>query len=190
MFAINQASDDNPQSSRVSIDSKAKVKVGNLSRGGKSRTLEPRKADDPDTQWNSTLVPFGILNLHSDQLSIYRGQSAETSDVVDCLTAWWHQNHKDYPTLEKWVIDGDEGAATRSHRTQFIKRMVELAQTIGIRIRLIYYPPDHSKYNLIEGCWATLENYWQGAILDSIETALQWAGNMAQKGVAPLVHWV
>ena len=173
MFAINQASDDNPQSLRVSIDSKAKVKVGNLSRGGKSRTLEPRKADDHDTQWNSTLVPFGILNLHSDQLSIYMGQSAETSDfVVDCLTAWWHQNHRYYPTLEEWVIDLDGGAATRSNQTQFIKRMVELAQIIGIRIRLIYYPPHHSKYNPIERCWAALENYWNGAILDSIETAL------------------
>jgi Rhodopirellula transposase DDE domain len=112
------------------------VKIGNLSRGGKSRTQKPRDADDHDTRWSSTLVPFGILNLHSDQLSIYMGQSAETSDfVVDCLTAWWHENHKDYPQLEEWVIDLDGGSATRSNRTQFIKRMVELAWRIGIRIR-------------------------------------------------------
>jgi Rhodopirellula transposase DDE domain len=101
------------------------------------------------------------------------GQSAETSDfVVDCLTAWWHEHQKDYPQLEEWVIDLDGGSTTRSNRTQFIKRMVELAQRIGIRIRLIYYPPYHSKYNSIERCWAALENYWNGAILDSVETAL------------------
>ncbi|MEW6498391.1 MAG: hypothetical protein AB1589_38705 [Cyanobacteriota bacterium] len=121
VFQQNQASDENPHSLRVSIDTKAKVKIGNLSRGGKARTLEPKKADDHDTQWQSVLVPFGILNTHSEQLSIYMGQSAETSDfIVDCLTAWWKDNQPDYPDISEWVIDLDGGAATRSDRTQFI----------------------------------------------------------------------
>jgi hypothetical protein len=29
----------------------------------------------------------------------------------------------------------------------------------------------------IERCWAALENYWNGAILDSVEAAIQWASN-------------
>lgn len=187
----NQASDDNPKSLRLSIDTKAKVKVGNLSSGGKARTLEAKKADDHDTQWQAVLVPFGILNTHTDQLSIYLGQSAQTSDfVVDCLTAWWRDNQLDYPHVDEWVIDLDRGSATRSDRTQFIKRMVELSQTIHLSIRLIYYPPYHSKYNPIERCWAALENYWNAAILDSVEAALQWASNMTWKGVAPIVHRV
>ncbi|TRU33540.1 MAG: hypothetical protein EWV50_11835 [Microcystis aeruginosa Ma_MB_F_20061100_S20] len=57
------------------------------------------------------------------------------------------------------LIDLDGGAATRSNRTQFIKRMVEFAQKTQWQIRLIYYPPYHSKYNPIERCWAVLENY-------------------------------
>ena len=47
--------------------------------------------------------------------------------------------------------------------------MVELSRSIGLRIRLIYYPPYHSKYNPIERCWAALEQYWNGALLDSVE---------------------
>lgn len=39
------------------------------------------------------------------------------------------------------------------------QQLVELSQTIGLRIRLIYYPPYHSKYNPIERCWAALETY-------------------------------
>lgn len=187
----NQASDENPRSLRLSIDSKAKVKIGNLSRGGKARTLEAKVADDHDTEWQSLLVPFGILNTHTDQLAIYLGQSAETSDfIVDCLSDWWQNNQSDYGQLEEWVIDLDGGPATRSDRTQFIKRMVELAQTIQLRIRLIYYPPYHSKYNPIERCWAALENYWNGAILDSIEAAVQWASNMTWQGLKPIVHRV
>jgi hypothetical protein len=137
------------------------------------------------------LVPFGILNTQTEQLSIYFGQSAETSDfIVDCLTDWWHDNQHLHPHLEEWVIDLDGGSATRSDRTQFIKRMVELSQKLHLRIRLIYYPPYHSKYNPIERCWAVLENYWNGAILDSVDAALQWASNMTWKGISPIVHWV
>lgn len=191
VFRENQASDANPKSLRLSIDTKAKLKIGNLSRGGKARTQQAKQADDHDTQWHSVLVPFGILNTQSDQLSIYLGQSAETSDfIVDCLTTWWGDNQLDYPHLDEWVIDLDGGSATRSDRTQFIKRMVELSQAIQLRIRLIYYPPYHSKYNPIERCWAALENYWNGAILDSVEAAVQWASNMTWKGVVPIVHRV
>ena len=68
--------------------------------------------------------------------------------------------------------------------------MVEFALQTGLRIRLIYYPPYHSKYNPIERCWAALENYWNGAILDSVESAIQWASNMTWKGVSPTVHLV
>ena len=73
------------------------------------------------------------------------------------------------------MIELDGGSATRSNRTQFIKRIVELSKDIGLTIRLIYYPPYHSKYNPIERCWAVLENYWRGAILDSVESAIRWA---------------
>lgn len=189
VFAVNQAADEEPKSLRISIDSKAKVKIGNLSRGGKARSLEPLQADDHDTQWQTVLVPFGILNTHSDQLSIYFGQSAETSDfIVDCLTAWWGDHLAGYPHVDELVIDLDGGSATRSNRTQFIKRMVEFSQATNLRIRLIYYPPYHSKYNPIERCWAVLENYWNGTLLDSVATAVNWAANMTWKGLKPIVH--
>ncbi|TRU33573.1 MAG: hypothetical protein EWV50_11845 [Microcystis aeruginosa Ma_MB_F_20061100_S20] len=42
----NQAADNQTKSLIISLDSKAKVKIGNLSRQGKARYLEPLKADD------------------------------------------------------------------------------------------------------------------------------------------------
>ncbi|NJO50217.1 MAG: hypothetical protein HC840_13105 [Leptolyngbyaceae cyanobacterium RM2_2_4] len=191
VFRQNQASDTNPRSLRLSIDTKAKVKIGNLSRNGKDRVLEARLADDHDTEWQAVLVPFGILNTDNDQLSIYFGQSVETSDfIADCLMAWWLEHQSEYRQIDEWVIDLDGGAATRSDRTQFIKRMVELSQSIGLSIRLIYYPPYHSKYNPIERCWAALENYWNGAILNSVQAAIEWAKHMSWKGIAPIVHHI
>ncbi len=176
---------------RLSIDTKAKVSIGNLSRGGKARVLEPLRADDHDHYRQATLVPFGILDVLGHQLSIYFGQSAETSDfIVDCLSAWWQRHQADYRDVEEWMIDLDNGPAINSHRTQFIKRIVEFAQATKLKIRLIYYPPYHSKYNSIERCWAALENYWNGTILDTVETALQWASNMKWHDFTPIVEFV
>ena len=62
------------------MDSKAKVKIGNLSRGGKGRTLKPKEVDDHDHKWQTTLVPFGILNTQSDQLSM--GANTKSQDRI------------------------------------------------------------------------------------------------------------
>jgi hypothetical protein len=68
---VNAAADADPKVLRLSIDSKAKVAIGNLSRGGQARTLEPRQADDHDHYREATLAPFGILDVKGEQLSIY-----------------------------------------------------------------------------------------------------------------------
>ncbi len=67
MASANAAADHDSGVLRVSIDSKAKVKLGNLSRGGKDRRQSPLKADDHDTQWQGKVVPFGILNMQTDE---------------------------------------------------------------------------------------------------------------------------
>jgi hypothetical protein len=64
---VNQRADNHPKTLRLSIDSKAKVKVGNLSCNGKVHTLEAKTADDHDSKWSSVLVPFGILNQDNDE---------------------------------------------------------------------------------------------------------------------------
>lgn len=176
---------------RLSIDSKAKVKIGNLSRRGKARALEAPKADDHDEHWDAVLVPFGILDVEAKQVSIYFGQSAETSDfVVDCLALWWDEHQADYASIKTLAIDLDGGPSVRSNRTQFIKRMVQFAKATTLNIELVYYPPYHSKYNAIERCWGALENYWNGTLLTSVETALRWAANMTWNGFNPMVHLV
>lgn len=189
--SANQAADSDDKVLRISMDSKAKVKIGSLSRGGKARALAAKQADDHDDHWDAVLVPFGILDVVDSQLWIYFGQSAETSDfIVDCLEAWWQAHQHDYAGIEALAIDLDGGSALRSNRTQFIKRMAQFCQDTGLRVKLIYYPPYHSKYNPIERCWAALENYWNGTLLTTVEEALQWASHMTWNGFEPLVHLV
>jgi len=187
----NTSADKDSSVVRVSIDSKAKVKVGNLSRQGADRRRSAPKANDHDIEWETSVLPFGILNMNNQNLDIYMSESAETSDfVVDCLDDWWVRHREQYPEVRTLAIDLDGGMATRSNRTQFIKRIVEFSRTHNLRVVLIYYPPYHSKYNPIERVWAALEQFWNGAIIDSVEAVLGWAANMQWNGKTPTVHHI
>ena len=106
------------------------MKVGNLSREGKSRTQEPRLANDHDYQWSEVLVPMGVLDVQSVNFSIYFGTSAETSDfIVDCLSRWWQDNQENYLGVEELAINLDNGIGQRSNRSQFIQRIVQFSQS-------------------------------------------------------------
>lgn len=188
----NQESDKNPHSLRISIDSKAKVKIGPFSRDGKARGKEAEKASDHDfASPKDQLVPLGILDVIAGSLTIIFGQSPETTDlIVDALHQWWDKNKHRYSHIREIVINLDNGPHIQSHRTQFIKRIVEFADYTGLRIHLVYYPPYHSKYNSIEHCWGVLESHWNGTVLDTINKALEWAKTMTWKGLTPVVHFI
>ena len=49
---------------RISLDTKAKVKVGDFSRGGESRGDKTVKAPDHDMSADAVLAPFGLLELN------------------------------------------------------------------------------------------------------------------------------
>jgi len=187
----NEESDNNPESLRISIDTKAELKIGELSRGGKSRCIEAPKAHDHDTEWSAKLKPVGILDVVAGYLTITFSNSVETSDlIVDALTIWWESNKLIYINIKELVINLDNGPHNSSHRTQFIKRIIEFSDRSGLCIHLVYYPPYHSKYNPIERCWGALERHWNGTILDSIEKAVKWAGTMTWKGIKPIVKFI
>ena len=65
-----------------------------------------------------------------------------------------------------------------------------MADKSQLDIQLAYYPPYHSKYNPIERVWGVLENYWNGSLLDSVETVRHFAQNMTYNGVHPVVEIV
>lgn len=185
----NRAADETEKSPRISIDTKAKVKIGEFSRGGVGRGQTAVQALDHDMQVDQKLVPVGILEPTHDALSISFSTSNETSDlIVDCLEQWWEETQQNHAAVEEVVIDLDGGPHVHSHRTQFIKRIVEFVDQTGLSVRLIYYPPYHSKYNPIERCWGVLENHCNGALLNSVEAAIEWASTMTWNGVKPVVH--
>ena len=134
-------------------------------------------------------TPFGILDEDQNQVYIYFGSSFKTSDfIVDSLQQWWAcQPEEERRKTTLIQIKVDNGSESSGVRTQFLKRMVDFSECIGIPIQLLYYPPYHSKYNPIERCWGVLEMHWNGAILLNTETMLSWAKSMKWKGIKSIV---
>lgn len=163
--------------------------MGPFSRGGKSRSTT--EAADHDFKPDATLTPVGLLVPSLDEVFFYGVVSKVTSDcLADCITQWWESVRERFAHLSTLVINLDNGPENHSRRTQFMQRMVDFVQHYRLQVRLAYYPPYHSKYNPIERCWGILENHWNGAILDSIETVVAYAQTMTWKGLHPTVELV
>ena len=189
MTQVNAAADAAPEVVRISIDAKATVKVGPFARGGKSRTTT--KACDHDFKPDATLTPVGIFLPATDDLFVYGVTSKVTSDcLVDRLEQWWETVHDRFAHITTLVINLDNGPENQSRRTQFMQRLVTFVRQSGLTVRLAYYPPYHSKYNAIERCWGILEHHWNGSILDSVDTVLQFAASMTWCGLHPVVELV
>ena len=61
VYEINRLADEDPETLRISMDSKAKVSIGDFSRGGKSRGQEAKQAGDHDMNPEEKLVGAALL---------------------------------------------------------------------------------------------------------------------------------
>ena len=180
---VNAQADADPQTLRISIDTKATVHVGEYSRSGRSRGVVAVKANDHDMGVKEKLVPGGILEPVSGKSFLFFGTNYKTSDfMADGLVLWWTLIGQYLFGLKMLVINVDNGPECSGRRSQFLLRMVEFADMTGLCIRLVYYPPYHSKYNAIERYWAGLEKSWNGYLLSTVDTVLNRAGNFHWKG--------
>ncbi|MBE9109395.1 hypothetical protein IQ273_08190 [Nodosilinea sp. LEGE 07298] len=73
---------------RLSMDCKATVRLGDYSRGGKTRGNH--QASDHDMGCTEKYIPCGIVDEDSGALHIHFGSSYKTSDfMVDTIQQWW-----------------------------------------------------------------------------------------------------
>ena len=127
---------------RISIDTKATVKVGEYSRGGCSRGRVTVKALDHDMCAKEKWVPNGILEPVTGRSFWFFGTHYKTSDfIVDGIILWWEARKWELNGLKQRVINLDNGPECNGHRSQFLYRMTAFADMSGLDVRLVYYPP-------------------------------------------------
>jgi hypothetical protein len=169
---------------RVSMDAKATIPVGWFSRRGQTRVIV--KALDHDFKPKETLTPYGIFLPEYDEVYLYFTTGRVTSDfIVDCLEDFWQSVQTRFPQVKTLLINQDNGPENHSRRTQFMQRITAFVDASQLGVHLAYYPPYHSKYNPIERVWGVVEKRWNGSLLDTVETVLNFAKKLVWKGVPP-----
>jgi hypothetical protein len=180
VHAVNAWADGDPETLRISMDTKATVHVGEYSRGGRSRARKAVAAADHEMAPKQKLAPGGVLEAAAGRAFVFFTESNKTSEfVVDGLRQWWNFRKKDLGSIRRLVVNLDNGPECSSRRRYFLQMLSQFADTENLEIRLVYYPPYHSKYNAIERYWGGLERSWNGYLLDSVQAVLYRAGTFA-----------
>lgn len=189
VHAVHQQAASQEHTLRLSLDSKATVLIGPFSRGGHSRL--GTQGVDHDFKPEGKLTPFGIFRPQTSESDLFFTDSKVSSDfMADSLEQWLAARRETLQEVRQLILDLDNGPENSGLRSQWLFRLVLLAQRWQWRIVLVYYPPYHSKYNAIERLWGILESYWRGELLDSEAAVLGYAAHMTYNDVHPHVHRV
>lgn len=190
---INQAADQDETMLRLSLDAKAPLRIGLFSRGGLNRVVVKGLDHDFHDFHSQTpkVTPFGIYLPQQAELYLYFTSSKVTSDfIVDCLSDFWSQARVRFPAVSTLVINQDNGPENHSRRTQYMQRITQFADRFQLSVQLACYPPYHSKDYPIERVWGFLEQHWNGSLLDSVKTILNFARSFSFQAVQPIVQLV
>ena len=69
----------------------------------------------------------------------------------DSIAHWWQRHGRShYPLTQRLLILCDGGGSNASNRHVFKEALQDLADRLGLEIRVAHYPPGCSKYNPIE----------------------------------------
>jgi DDE family transposase len=138
----------------LSIDTKKKELLGNLYRAGKLFTKEELRTLDHDfpSDAEGVIIPHGLYDLKRNHGHVNLGSSHDTSRFAcDSIAWWWHRHGSvNYPKATSLLLLCDGGGSNSASRYVFKAGLQELADDLGIEIRVAHYPPGCSKYNPIE----------------------------------------
>ena len=138
----------------VSIDTKKKELIGNLYRDGKLYTNEELRTLDHDfpSLAEGVIIPHGLYDLKRNHGHINLGDSRDSSRFAcDSIARWWQRHGSaNYPQATSVLLLCDGGGSNSSSRYVFKAGLQDLADELGIEIRVAHYPPGCSKYNPIE----------------------------------------
>ena len=166
---------DNPI---VSVDAKKRELIGDLYRAGEVYSKEEIASYDHDFPYLATgiAIPHGIFDLKKNTAHINIGTSHETSEFVcDELKKWWSEKGLlDYPNATSILMLMDGGGSNSSRRYVFKEGLQNLANEIGIEVRIAHYPPYTSKWNPIEHrVFPHVTRAMQGVVLKDHEITKQ-----------------
>ena len=179
----------------ISIDTKAKEKVGDFINAGREyrKKGNPRRVLDHDFAFKfediykngsdfvppemmknvAIVIPNGVYCLNNNTAHVTVGISHDTSEfAADSIRNWWNKRGKqEFPHASRLLILSDGGGSNRSRGYLWKIALQQLSDDLGLRIEMCHYPPGTSKYDPIERrLWSQVTRTWAAKPLKNLET--------------------
>ena len=148
--------------------------IGNFFRAGKLYTQDRIRVHDHDFRSlaEGTAIPHGLYDVYRNIGYVTIGTSHDTSEFATaCIRNWWFTHGRfDYPQATSILLLCDCGGSNNARYYIFKQDLQQLADELGIEIRIAHYPPYTSKYNPIEHrLFPHLTRACQGVVFKSVE---------------------
>jgi transposase len=175
----------------ISVDTKKKELVGQYKNGGKELRPkgEPEKVkvyDFVDKELGRA-NPYGVYDIANNLGWVSVGTDHDTASfAVSTIRRWWFGMGKElYPGARELLITADGGGSNGSRVRLWKVELQNLANELGIPIRVSHFPPGTSKWNKIEHrLFSYISMNWRGKPLVSHETIVNLiAATTTRKGL-------
>ena len=175
----------------VSVDTKKKELVGDFKNGGREwqpqgEPEEVRVHDFQDKQ-RGKAIPYGVYDITNNQGWVSVGIDHDTARfAARSIRRWWEEmGAARFPRARELAITAD-GGGSNSHRSRLWKVSLQgLADELGLRLRVLHFPPGTSKWNKVEHrLFCHITQNWRGKPLVSREVIVSLIGSTTtQKGL-------
>lgn len=167
----------------VSVDTKKKELVGQVSNGGKEWQPQGRPVrvdvhDFPDPEVGKA-IPYGIYDLGANEGWVGVGDDNDTAAfAVQTIRRWWETvGSTAYPTAKRLCITADAGGSNGYRVRLWKTELAKLAAETGLEITVCHLPPGTSKWNKVEHrLFSAISVNWRGRPLTSHQVVVDLIG--------------
>ena len=175
----------------ISVDTKKKELVGQYKNGGsdwrpKGSPEQVKVHDFVDTELGRA-NPYGVYDVANNNAWVSVGTDHDTASfAVATIRRWWFaMGQASYPAARELMIMADGGGSNGSRVRLWKLELQQLADELGLTIRVSHFPPGTSKWNKIEHrLFSFISMNWRGRPLVSHEVIVNLiAATTTQKGL-------
>lgn len=158
----------------LSVDTKKRELLGDFYRDGQAFTTQTIRVFDHDypSFADGRVIPHGLFDVKRNRGYINLGISYDTSAFAcDSIFQWWRaEGQAAWPYANSLLLLCDGGGSNSAQQYLFKQDLQNLANRMGLEIRVAHYPPYTSKYNPIEHrMFPHVTRACQGVIFKTIE---------------------
>jgi transposase len=167
----------------ISIDAKKKESVGNFLNAGREyrKQKDAAKVLDHDFPIKElgNATPYGVYDIFKNAGFVNVGISGDTAEfAVESIRKWWYRmGAEDYPDASSIYITADSGGSNGVRVRLWKTKLQELANELGMTLRVSHFPPGTSKWNKIEHrLFSFISKNWRGKPLISLAVIVNLIG--------------